>query len=95
MLFRSANGGQNTFTRTFTITVNEVVPPVLEIQRSGGNAIISWPVAATGYHLEARDEFSNLTTWFNVTNVPAIVGDRRVVTNDVSGAQRFYRLKKP
>jgi hypothetical protein len=91
----TANGGQNTLIRTFVITVSEASTPVLEIQRVDNNAIISWPVVAQGFHLEARNDFSSLTSWFNVTNVPGIIGSRQVVTNDCSNGQRFYRLKKP
>jgi hypothetical protein len=91
----TANGGLNTLTRTFLVTVNDLTAPTLEIQHVGSDALISWPLAAAGYHLEARNGFSALTSWANVTNMPALIGNRWFVTNDVSGTQRYYRLKKP
>ena len=68
--------------------------PLLNIQRSAiTNVVLSWATNSTGFTLEAN---TNLTTnvWSVVTPAPSVSGTNNVVTNAVSGAARFYRLRK-
>jgi hypothetical protein len=65
--------------------------PALSIQSSGNNVIISWPTNAVGLGLESTVDLAGV--WSPVTNVPAVSGEQFVVTNVISGASRYYRLR--
>jgi hypothetical protein len=70
-------------------------PPRLNIQRSApANVVLSWATNVTGFRLEAN---TNLTAnlWSVVSPAPAISGTNHVVTNAISDAARFYRLRQP
>jgi hypothetical protein len=59
---------------------------------SGGNLVISWPVAGGAYSLQSK---SSLTTgtWTIVTSpIPQIVGSQWQVTVPNTGGMKFYRL---
>ncbi|MEO8429065.1 MAG: hypothetical protein ABI651_18390 [Verrucomicrobiota bacterium] len=72
-------------------------PPVpkLSIIAGDGNTIISWPSDTAGYRLENSMRLASPETWQIVTNVPSRIGPRTLVTNGISGGQRFYRLRRP
>jgi len=90
----TASGGQNTVTQTFLVTIN--ASPSLKIARTNNNNVVfSWPTNAPGLNLESRTNLSNPTNWFNVANVPVVVGDQKVVTNSFTNGNNFYRLRKP
>jgi Concanavalin A-like lectin/glucanases superfamily len=60
--------------------------------QSGGNSVISWPLAAAGFSLQSS---SNLLpgSWVTLTNAPVVVGNTNwQITVPASGAQLFYRL---
>jgi hypothetical protein len=68
--------------------------PVLQAQISGGNLAISWPTSADGFGLESNNNLLKTNSWTFVTDTPAIVGTRNVITNQISPGAEFYRLKK-
>ena len=41
--------------------------------RSGGNVVLSWPVAAAGFSVQARASLTS-GSWTTLTNVPSLVG---------------------
>jgi hypothetical protein len=60
--------------------------------RSGTNVVLSWPIAAAGFSVQAK---SNIVggTWVTLTNAPALVGTNNwQVTIPASGSPRFLRL---
>ncbi len=63
-------------------------PPSLTTVISGAKLILSWPGPAVGYILEAADDLSNATNWAAVAN-----GTNGVAV-PLSGARRFFRLRK-
>lgn len=74
-----------------------VAGPRLTITRSGANVLISWPASTPGsYSLEATNVLDSTTvhaaTWPGA-GVPTLVGPNYVVTNPITGAKRFYRLR--
>jgi hypothetical protein len=78
----------------FTIvTTAASAAPVLAIIKSGTNVLLEWPTNAAGYTLEFA---SNLTSSAWSTNLPApvVVNTNKVVTNGISGTQKFYRLSR-
>jgi hypothetical protein len=76
-----------------TASSTAVLAPVLAILCSGTNVLVEWPTNATGYTLEFS---TNLVSAVWNTNLPApgIVNTNKVVTNGISGTQKFYRLTK-
>ena len=66
--------------------------PVLQIQKSGTNALVSWTAASLNYYLESNTNLST-ANWISNAVTPAIINDRKVVTNGISG-NRLFRLKR-
>jgi len=93
-LFFGIIGGTST---NAVLTVSDIafyvtLPPTLQIQLSGTNVVVTWPLAAAGFVLETTDKLTTTNSWTTVTNVPGIVNFQYMVTNQISGTSRFYRL---
>jgi len=80
---------------TITTSVNSAPTTLKMVRTSNNNVVFSWPTNPPGFHLESRTNLSRPTNWFNVTNVPVIVGDQKVVTNSLTSGNNFYRLRNP
>jgi uncharacterized repeat protein (TIGR03803 family) len=65
-----------------------LVPPVLSIQLSGTNAILTWPTNMTGFSLETTTNLAPPVVW-------SALGSQYSVTNPVTSKQRFFRLIHP
>jgi hypothetical protein len=65
-------------------------PPRLEITLQQGSPVLSWPLSAVGFALEASPSPGG--TWTNIPEPLEIVGDRNYVTNSAGGDARYYRL---
>lgn len=63
----------------------------LSAQVSGGNVVLSWPVAAAGFSIQARSAFGT-GGWTTLSNAPVLVGNTWQVTLPATGAAQFYRL---
>jgi hypothetical protein len=73
--------------------VFEFVAPKLDIAAADQSVAVSWPLAPDGFVLE---EASSLPAfWTSVTNPPAPIGNRNVVTTVSTNAQQIYRLRRP
>lgn len=68
------------------------LPPSLQIQLSGTNVVLTWPLSGAGYVLQSANNLTPLISWTTVTNVPVIVNFQYIVTNQISSGSRFYRL---
>jgi hypothetical protein len=77
------------FYRLATITA-----PTLQVQVSGSSFVLSWPASAQNFSLQTTTNLADPNSWMTVTNTPAIVNLQCLVTNQISGAARFYRLQK-
>ena len=66
--------------------------PSLSLQPVGNQLVISWPTNAAGLKLETSASPTG-GPWSPVTNAPATNGDQYVVTNLISAAARYYRLR--
>lgn len=71
--------------------------PLLNINPAGTNNVaLSWTTAAGGYLLESSNHLGQSTpAWQTVNPPPVVVGTNYVVTNAATGADQFYRLRKP
>jgi hypothetical protein len=59
---------------------------------NGPQIIITWPAYYGDFTLQSSSNLFLASSWMNVTDTPAVVGDSFVVTNVLSGPGRFYRL---
>jgi uncharacterized repeat protein (TIGR03803 family) len=71
-----------------------VGPPQLIILLSGTNVLLGWPLAATGYTLQSTTNLVSPAAWSTVSPSPVPLGTYNVVTNTLSGTQKFYRLSQ-
>lgn len=67
--------------------------PVLRAVPASGHITLSWPADATNFSLQTTTNLD--ATWTPLTHPSTIIGDRRVVTNDTTSLNRFYRLSSP
>ncbi len=59
---------------------------------SGGNIVLSWPVANAGFAVEGRASLNAGASWTTLTNAPMLVGDQWQLIVPNSGTDQFYRL---
>lgn len=74
--------------------VNFLIQPKLAIAASGQNVILTWPTNAVGFQLETTTSLGSGAVWTTNSTPPTIVGGVNTVTNQRTGAQRFYRLSQ-
>jgi hypothetical protein len=79
---------------TRTWEVEAPARPALEVQRAQDRVILSWPSAFPDFVLESTTRLDPGTIWLPTAEVPTVVNDRFTVTNLVTGASSFYRLRK-
>ena len=73
--------------------------PQLTITVSGTNVILSWPTKVagfdyTGYTLQDTTNLVSSAVWSTNSPPPVVVNGQNTITNPISGAQQFYRLKQ-
>lgn len=85
----TANGGQDTFQRTFQVSLGELR---LRIQPQGTQVALFWSTNATGYRLEGRNAFAAGNAWTPVPGTPVTVGREFKLTVPASGSAKFFRL---
>ena len=95
-LFLGIVGGAstNTILTVSGIRLYSVMPPLLQVQMSGNNFVLSWPLSAADYVLQTSTNLTDTNSWTAVPNVPAIMNLQNAVTNPAADGARFYRLKK-
>jgi hypothetical protein len=96
--------GQELFQISYTGgTGNDVVltrlitppPPTLTIERiSPASVRLLWPTNDPAFRLQFH---TNLVTthWISAAPQPTLIGTNHVVTNAISGAEKYYRLVNP
>jgi hypothetical protein len=72
-----------------------ILRPSLTIARAGREVLISWPVNAGNYILEATPTLSGNPPWVTVLPPYFTNGDYLTITNPPTGESRFYRLRPP
>ena len=71
-----------------------VAAPTLSISRNQSNAVLAWPVSASGFGLQVTDQLLPTPGWSKETTAIVIDGDQNTVTVPIGSASRFYRLSK-
>ena len=80
--------------KAYVTRIDPPTPPTLSLSQAGGQIILSWPTNQAGFTLQSAVNLGPSAAWMDVADLPAILGLQFVVTNTVSDAARFYRLKK-
>jgi len=70
------------------------VPPTLGSSRQNADIVLSWPTNSVGYSLLVATNLPP-SYWSTASPPPMIIGEQYVVTNTMTGAARYFRLKKP
>ena len=83
---------------TWSTQITEIIataPPQLAIAPAGTNVLISWPLYASGYQLQATTNLLNSAGWSVIT--PSISTNGFVLSASVpkSDNAKFFRLKTP
>jgi hypothetical protein len=67
-------------------------PPRLSLARTNAVVVVSWPVPADGFRLQATTALPPGSVWTEVTNPPQITNGRISVTLPCEGPSQFHRL---
>src|SRR5579859_7598792 len=84
---------QSTVGASATVVSTASVPPALNLSRAGTQNVINWPAWATDYQLQSNTNLSP-AGWQAVGNFPTLVGYQSVVSNNSTGGNLFFRLRK-
>jgi hypothetical protein len=69
------------------------VPPTLSATKQGTNVVFKWSTNALGFSMQWSTNLA-ASTWSNATPAPVIVSGQYTVTNRLTNAFRFYRLRR-
>ena len=70
------------------------LPTLAPASSTGTNLVFTWPTNYSGFTLESNTNLST-AVWSPVVFTPVPVGTNYVVTNSVTGPQKFFRLRSP
>ena len=70
------------------------VPSLTALPLGNANLKFSWPTNYTGFTLESNTNLTS-TVWSAVVPLPVISGTNYVATNNMTGLQKFFRLRSP
>jgi len=78
------------------VVLTQLLPPpaLTSMTLTGSNLRFSWPSNYTGFTLESNTNLNN-SVWAIVSPSPVLSGTNYVVTNSVSGSQKYFRLRSP
>ncbi len=68
--------------------------PRMAVTRKGTNCIFSWPTNVAGVALLSATNLVPPVNWVAVSPAPVLISTNYVVTNGLSGASKFYKIKK-
>jgi len=87
-------GGSSGYGTVFSLTLPS--PPPLTINRSAANVVLSWPTndAALTFTLQTTPNLTASAVWTNVSPSLVVINGLNIVSNSISGTQRFYRLNQ-
>jgi hypothetical protein len=72
-----------------------IVPPVLTIQAVPSNSVrLIWATNDPPFRLQSNTNLLT-PTWITAVPAPVVLGTINIVTNAISGAQKYYRLSNP
>jgi hypothetical protein len=93
-LWNTASSGPNDTANNFEISSMTIAGMILNIQLSGGNAILSWTTNVPGFYLASSTNLGPSAVWNTNFPVPALVDGQNVLTNPIGNNQQFFRLQQ-
>jgi len=88
----TVSGGQGGSGTVFRLAV-ELGPPQLTIIPSATNVILTWPANPAGLTLQSTTNLAS-PAWTTDSFAPVVVNGQNTVTNPISSAQQFFRLRQ-
>lgn len=76
-----------------SMSILGVEPPMLSVQASGTNIVLSWSTNFSNFILASSPSLASDSVWSTNLPAPVVVGGQNYVTNPISGPQQFYRLQ--
>jgi sugar lactone lactonase YvrE len=70
-------------------------PPLLQTAYTSNQFVLSWPLSASNFVLEATSTLSPGTYWVPVTNGVVVDASSFVLTHQTTASSAFYRLHQP
>jgi autotransporter-associated beta strand protein len=78
-----------------TVTGGDCQPALNITDVGAGKALLDWTTAAPGYQLESTNSLSATSpVWQPAGSAPVVVNSRFTATNNISGTNQFFRLRK-
>jgi uncharacterized repeat protein (TIGR01451 family) len=79
---------------TSELQTSVITTPTISFERAGNRLLLSWPRATGNFVLEAADDLFPPKSWSAAKTPVEITEERITTTVKLSGAARFYRLKR-
>jgi len=92
--FLSETTGVVGFDNLTTTTLTTIAEPTLTITPAGTNVIISWPLSAADFNVQATVRTPPNNGWYFMSNFTAVIGQRIVLTNPIASGVEFFRLQQ-
>jgi len=93
-VLKSGSANQVSAAETYALAFDIFNMP-LSVRLTNNTAIVSWPLAPTGYQLQTNFTLASSVSWWPVTNAVLITNNQNVVTLPVGGGNLFFRLISP
>jgi uncharacterized repeat protein (TIGR03803 family) len=87
------SGGSLGFGTAFALALPPPSPQLTLIY-SGANVILTWPTNTARFILQSTTNLAPPAVWTTNSPAPVVVNTNNVVTNTISGTQKFYRLSQ-
>jgi hypothetical protein len=68
--------------------------PPLNLNRSGGNLVLSWPAGATGFVPQTATNLQPGAIWIPITNAPLSQNGEQSLVIPSAGVKQFFKLAK-
>lgn len=81
------------FPQQMSVVATPVISAVIGVSQQTNSIKLSWPAALSGYVVESTTNLAP-ANWQPLTNAQALFGSTNVLTNSLSGAMRFFRLRQ-
>ncbi|HTV43586.1 MAG TPA: hypothetical protein VMF08_23685 [Candidatus Sulfotelmatobacter sp.] len=93
--FTGAFGGDTSVQTIQDFQFEGIPSQSIDVNYSGGDAMIAWPGTITGYTLQENSSLTS-TNWVDVTNaVESVSGGNNIAIVPLTGTNQFFRLALP
>jgi len=89
----ATSGGASDAGTVFSLSPELVSAPQLGVISSTDNLVLGWPTNFIGFTLQTTPNLES-PVWTTNSPRPVVVNGQNVVTNPITGTQRFFRLRR-